>query len=178
MGLYGVQGESGYGLSDMKRLLEIVLLIAAVALMYSTAARGDDVTAINLARCLRAETNTYSKDWPVMAWVLKKRAMRKGITLNEMVLQYCAVFDRRSYAYYRARSAKIRTSTFQDPKYGTAKEWRALARFVAAFLKGRVADPCPEAEHFGNEGDVGAKSLVEVCPELGKRGNKFYKVVR
>lgn len=162
----------------MKRTLEFILLVTGIALMYVVAARGQDNTAINLGRCLRAETNTYSNDWAPMAWVLRKRAYQKGVTLNEMVLQYCAVFDKRSYAYYRDRSKKIRESTFQAPKYGTEKEWKVLSRFVASFLRGTVGDPCPEAEHFGNEGDVAGKSLVEVCPELGKRGNKFYKVKR
>ena len=161
-----------------KAITTILTILAVLGLLaFVGTVRADD-TGINLARCLRAETDTYSGDWAGMAWVLRKRAYQKGVTLNEMVLDYCSVFDRRSRAYYGSRSEKIRTSTFDVPLHGREREWKLLERFVRRFLGGVVTDPCPEAEHFGNAGDVGRKALVEVCLELGKRGNKFYKVKR
>jgi hypothetical protein len=110
--------------------------------------------------------------------VLRKRAFTKGVTLNDMVLQYCAVFDRRAKAYYRKRSKDIRSSTFDEPLHGKVQHWTRVRAFVDAFLAGTVADPCPEAEHFGAKSDVKNKALQEVCPELNGRGNTFYKVVR
>jgi hypothetical protein len=166
----------------MKRTLEIILLTIAVIYLYCFVSRADDDTGINLARCLRAETDKYSgkgdAEWAATAWVLRKRAFTKGVTLNDMVLQYCAVFDRRSAAYYRKRSKDIRLSRFDEPLHGKARDWAKLRTFVGAFLAGTIADPCPEAEHFGAKSDVKNKALQEVCPELNGRGNTFYKVVR
>jgi hypothetical protein len=167
----------------MNKILEIILMIAAIICMYVVAARGQDHTALHLAQCLRAETDSYSghnqTEWAATAWVLRKRAYQKGVSLDEMVLLYCALFDRRSARYYGLRSENIRQSTFKDPKHGRKKHWQKLERFVLRFLRGVVPDPCPEADHFGNESDVqGKTNMIEVCPELGKRGNKFYKVVR
>jgi hypothetical protein len=166
----------------MKRTLEIILLTLAVVYLYAFVSRADDDTGINLARCLRAETDAYSgkgnAEWAAHAWVLRKRAFTKGVTLNDMVLQYCAVFDRRSKAYYRKRSKDIRLSRFGKPLHGKARDWAKLRTFVGAFLAGTIADPCPEAEHFGSKSDVKNKALQEVCPELNGRGNTFYKVVR
>ncbi len=165
----------------MTRYMEIALLIAGIWLMYLTAARGDDTTALNLARCMRAETDSYSgennQEWAAMAHVLRKRAKQSKRTLNKTILAYCAVFDRRGAAYYQPRSKAIRASTFEAPLHGRPAEWQKLREFSQAFMGGRIADPCPEAMHFGADYDVGPdSSLVEVCHHLGERGNKFFRV--
>jgi hypothetical protein len=158
-------------------------MVLIVLFIYFTAAKSQDKTALHLAQCLRAETNTYSgqhdREWAAMSWVLRKRAYQKGVSLNAMVQSYCSVFESRSARYNRLRGKDIRASTFDDPKHGTKKEWQRLKDFVERFMAGIVPDPCWQANHFGNENDVrGKTTLVEVCPWLGKRGNKFYKVKR
>jgi hypothetical protein len=145
--------------------------------------RAQDPTALNLARCLRAEVDNYSgyrnAEWSAHAWVLKKRARAEGSTLNEMVLRYCAVHNRGAKESYKPRSKRIRRSTFQAPLHGTTAEWAELKRFVDAFIRGKIPDPCPRAIHFGNADDVKDKpQMVEVCKWLGRRGNKFFKVVK
>jgi hypothetical protein len=153
------------------------MLAGVMWLMHWTAAQGQDNTAINLARCMRSETDSYSghnnTEWAAMSWVLYKRAFQKGVTFNTMILQYCAVFRRCSI-----RANAIRASTFAKPKHGTKKQWAKLKRFTTKFMNGLYPDPCSHADHFGNESDVKGKALVEVCPWLGERGNKFYRVKR
>ena len=160
------------------------IIILAGALLFHQCtphAHGQDKTALHLAQCLRSETDKYhgpgNVEWAAHAWVLRKRAVQKGVSLNEMVLQYCAIFDKRSPAYYGQRANAIRRSSFSRPLHGKKAEWVLLRKFVWNFLLGDVIkDPCPSAMHFGTESDVGGKALVEVCKWLGKRGNKFFRV--
>ena len=166
----------------MNRTIELILMVLAMLFMYYTAAKGQDNTALHLAQCMRAETDTYhgyqDREWAAMSWVLYKRSFQKGVSFNDMILQYCAVFDNRSHHYYGVRARAIRASTFDKPKHGTKKDWAKLKAFTTKFMNGLYPDPCSHADHFGNEGDVKGKALVEVCRWLGKRGNKFYRVKR
>jgi hypothetical protein len=172
------------------RYFELFLLVCAVVAMYMFAdtaqGRAEDAdTQLNLARCLMAETSGYSgknnSEWAAMAWVLQKRSdqmsrrFKRHVSLDDTVQKYCAVFDRWSRYYTGQRAIDIRRSTFDIPHHGKLKTWNRLEAFTARFVAGTVGDPCPEAEHFGNENDVKGRPIyIEVCRELGQRGNKFY----
>jgi hypothetical protein len=176
----------------MNKILTIILLVGCVITLYMfvDTAQGRSVDAdaqLNLARCLIAETSGYSgknnNEWAAMSWVLRKRQFqmskryRREFTLDETILRYCAVFNPGSRYHYGQRAVDIRRSTFDSPHHGKLKVWTKLQAFTARFMAGTVGDPCSEAQHFGNHEDVkGKTSYVEVCPELGKRGNKYYKI--
>ena len=176
----------------MNRTLETYLMVATwllliialntCGILYS--AKAQDKTALHLAQCLMAEEDgQYPDKWPAHAWVLRKRIkpmeieLKRKVSFDEAITNYCAVFDRRGTRYYGGRADKIRRSTFQNPLHGKAFIWKRLQRFVQAFLQGTIPDPCPVARYFGNAADVKGKPIyIEVCRWLGKRGNKFFRV--
>ena len=155
---------------------------ASTCAVQCSRAKAEDKTKLHLAQCLMAETSGYSgyknTEWAAHAWVLKKRKIKRGVSLDVSITEYCAVFDKRGYTFYKSRSKKIRATTMENIFFGSQKRWAALFAWVDIFLQGKVKDPCPAAMHFGTDSDVGEKPLIEVCHWLGKRGNKFYRVKR
>lgn len=160
------------------KICTVITLLVTLAFLYAFVeqCKAQDQTALLLAQCLRAEADTYYPDYAPIAHVLKKRAEQRGVSLRVMILDYCAVFDKRSVQHYRRRARAILASTVTSPKHGTKKEWMMLYEFVAHFVDGLIPDPCPKAMHWGGKIDVVWPGLIEVCPELGKRGNRFYRV--
>ena len=164
--------------SDLNTILIGILAIGVLVHMCTWHAHGEDKTALHLAQCLMAEESGKSSEAKLAAhaWVLRKRAAQKGVSLDDMVIQYCAVFDIRAKAYYSRRARAIRASGSEPMVGRQATRMEKLLHFARRFLTGQVKDPCPAAMHFGNADDVGDKPLVEVCKWLGRKGNKLYKV--
>ncbi len=165
----------------MNNLLKFLWLFILSSFIYVCSERlyADDKTALHLAQCLLAEESGKSSQAKLAAhaWVLRKRAEQNGVSLDDMVIEYCAVFDVRAKAYYSRRARAIRASSIDHPPAGfSTRVWSRVVGFSRHFLAGQVMDPCPAAMHFGNADDVGDKPLAEVCKWLGKRGNKLYKV--
>lgn len=124
-----------------------------------------DNTALHLTQCIISECDQCSKypqEKRAMAFVLVKRARQyrkntgKSLSLDDQILSYCAVFDKRSHRYYSARAKNIRESNFDKPLHGKKKLWRKLELWSKRFIKNPTSfkDPTPKAMNWGGDMDT------------------------
>jgi len=156
----------------------IILLILSV-LFYliqqcdAEEAHADDLTALRLVQCIRAECDSCSKnpDEPAaIAHVILKRMTQyndnpswsngyaynipKTLSYDEYIIAYCSVFDHRSSLYYSDRATKILESTFMRPLHGKPAWWGRMQQWANKFLQGEIPDPLPRAMHWGGDMDI------------------------
>jgi hypothetical protein len=140
-----------------------------------------DLTAIHLARCLRAECGDCLADRNAYPWILWAHAKAEGRTLDEKILTYCAVFkDDPKYPRSKKsqdRVERIRASTFDEPLEGRTSWWLATAVWIQWFLDVIATDPYPLASDWNGpqrkEQDVerGFEIIGQITPE----SNIFYR---
>ena len=128
---------------------------------------------LDLGRCLRAESNTFRRDWPLVSWCLVKqlRDQPYGRTIGGQIRAHCAVFDPGGRRYNHQRPREIRASTWEEPKHGTRKQWADLRGFVERFTSQKVPDPCPRCRWWAGKTDRPSPNWTcPIGPQKGPSG--------
>lgn len=117
-------------------------------------------TKLAVAQCLVAETSWGAEvEKAAVAHVLVKRWLtvngRQEISLLRMVRAYCAMHHKKVKLGARRWLRQLRWSTKTPRACGELckRNWPAVMNFVETFATGKIADPLPQARHFGNEED-------------------------
>lgn len=130
-----------------------------------------------LGQCLRAESDTFRRDWPLISHCLVKqwRLQPYGRTIGAQIGAHCALFKRAADAQYPnpGRRRQIRGSTWDRPLHGTAAEWTELRGFVDAFTARKIKDPCPKCLYWAGHTDTIHPGWFCPIGRIGGRGNLF-----
>lgn len=139
-----------------------------------------DRSRLDLARCVRAESDYFKRDWPLLAWCLVKqwRSQPYGRTIGGQIRAHCAVFDRGNRRYYERRQKQIRASTWENPLHGTREQWRELEVFVDSFTAGAIPDDCPKCRWWAGHVDHVAENWICPIGPVAGRGNRFCYVLK
>ena len=155
----------------MTRLVPIAFALYFLAVAWAAPlAWAAHPAKLVLAQCVLAEDDFVDEqDAAGVLWVLRKRAEKRGVPLEQQTRDYCAIFSKTSARYYGKRPAIIRESTLAQPPTGYEKRWKPLLAFVDRFLAGEIEDPCPKCRHWRGRED--RKPDNWECPF--KRLNEF-----
>lgn len=165
------------------RLIDNNMVIIAV--IYTTIAASlayalydldvKETTALHLTQCIRAECSECRKNRKepaALAHCLLKQAKYKNKTLDEQILDYCAIFEKEG----NKRASTILDSTTDKPPEKVSREWWSnTLKFSHDFLDGKVQDPLKDAFHFGGDMDhhrAVKKGWIELAK--GKYSSRFY----
>lgn len=168
----------------------ITLWIAVVALFITGLARVafgqyDEKTELHLVQCVIAECDScinYPEEPAAIMHVQLKLMNRYNAnprnkvkrTLDDQVVAFCAVFDKRSKHYYGRRAERIRQSTFRKPLHLKKPVWKKMRYLARLFLAGHLPDPATMAMDYGGDMDVpGAKKKGGVV--VVKYSNTFLR---
>jgi hypothetical protein len=134
----------------------MLLLLFYLIIQRCSTSHAQDLTALRLVQCIRAECSRCDRNQrepAAIAHVLRKQALSIGRTLEEQTVAYCAMFRRRS-----PRSRAIWSATFEMPGdwrlVGRRKWWTKMAPWSRLFLAGKIPDPLPRARHWGGDMDI------------------------
>jgi hypothetical protein len=136
-----------------------------------------DNTSLHLAQCLRSECGDCGVpgEREGIAWILWLWAKTRGITFDEEIMQYCAVFkDYKRPKKSQERVDRIRISTFDEPLEGKPSWWVGMARWTQGFIYMINQDPYPTANHWNTPSARDRDILKGLC-EVGRGSNVFYK---
>jgi hypothetical protein len=138
-------------------LRNILLALAAGCVLMSTCeGRAQDTTATTLARLAIGESDWHARDQAAALHVVKRRAERAGVSLEQMATAYSAVFSGKG-SPRKAWVLAIEADCKQPSGWPQRLRWARYAQRcrdtfarVERFLRGELPDPCPRAEHFGS----------------------------
>jgi len=135
----------------------------------------NETSRLDLAKCIRAESDNFKRDWPLLAWCLVKqwRGQPFGRTISGQIRAHCAVFDRGNKRYYNDRQKQIRGSTWENPLHGTREDWKELRGFVSDFTAGKIPDECPVCMWWQGRTDRAFPNWVCPVDRVNGRGNRF-----
>jgi len=155
-------------------IVVVALFVFGIARM--ACAQYDERTALALVQCLRAECDECDRnpeEPAAIAWVLKKTAKVRGVSLHKQITGYCALFNR-----HNDRARAIVASTFEEPKNGSKQWWLEMRIWARLFLLGQIPDPLEKACHWGGGTDVyrmkGRRLVGSYCNRRNKKCNHFW----
>jgi len=166
-------------LLDVAAGLAVGVLLGA--LLYScdaSAQEPDDATALVLAIAFVAEAGwDAEQDHAAIGHALRKRADRRGITLQQQAVEYVSAFR---VASPRSRWLLALSLDARKPAgWPAALSWAAhvprwlrVVERARAFLRGELRDPCG-AEHWGGAMDVPRGRMVRASCSTR---NTFYRL--
>jgi hypothetical protein len=180
---------AGVQVSQLDRRLMFAMLLGLL-LVTVQICRADEGDVLALSQALVGEANfTATNDHAAIAHVLQRRATQRGVSLARMCQLYVSVLRQRSgvYVVNTPRAMWIRGLTLDATKpeawpanqswAANAPRWLAVIATARAAIAGTLANPCPEAEHWGGDMDHVWRGLVAVECE-GHMLNTFFRVTR
>jgi hypothetical protein len=186
-------------MNNLVKLLTIVIWLcvgfAAVLTLLNIAYAEDGDTELMTVQCLIAECDRCNRDEEErevagMLWVIEKLRIAWNRnphhvtkrTYSDQVEAYCAIFDERGTRYYKPRSTRIRSGSFDNPTHIDGEHWNRLRGIVKEFLAGKIYDPHPDADYFGGRCDVDRARrnnwylVATYCNDDGSWCTYFWKV--